>query len=400
MTELIRQWRERAVDWLANHPMSVPGRLAALRYGIPSPFRHVSVVRAPAGFDCRLIVAPTNYAGQARAWCDALEKNMPGVAARNYAVEAGAFAFAADVVVPLAAYHNSRRWQRDQRSAARGFTHMLVESFRPPFGRLDRRDFERQIRSLQPGVEVALMCHGSDVRRPSLNRARTPLSPYRADDPATSRLERLALRNLKVIETLNLPVFVSTPDLLVDVPGAVWCPVVIDSRHWDRPRPPWVGRLRVAHAPSKAHMKGSAQIEPILLRLAEEGVIDYTPVRGVPHGAVPDVFAAADVVVDQFSVGSYGVAACEAMAAGCVVVSHVTQQVRDVVARETARPLPIVEAGPATLAAILRRLAASDDERAQLVQAGREFVGEVHDGRRSAGVLSDWMLPATRKIYS
>jgi hypothetical protein len=383
-------WRERAIDWIADHPMSVPGRLAARRFGRPPRDAALDVVAAPDS-ERSLLIAPANFAGQAHAWCRSVERADPTVAARNYAVETGAFVFPADAVVTRAAFHNSRTWQAAQERVAEGFSHMIVESFIPPFGRRHGRDFERQLDALRPGVELALMCHGTDIRRPSLSRQRTPLSPFHEDSHAARRLEVLVDRHLALIDRLALPVFVSTPDLLQDVPEATWCPVVVDPGRWTMERPDRTGRLRVMHAPSKASAKGTSVIEPVLTRLADEGVIDYRPLRGVPHSDMPAMLARADVVVDQLSVGSYGVAACEAMAAGCVVVSHVTPQVRAIVEARTGEALPIIEGDRDSLEGAIRALADDSGAVAEAAGRGRPFVERVHSGVRSAGEILRWM---------
>ena len=109
---------------------------------------------------------------------------------------------------------------------------------------------------------------------------------------------------------------------------------------------------------------------------------------------MPAAFAGADVLLDQFRAGSYGVAACEAMAAGCIVVGQVSAQTRDVVRERTGLVLPIVEASPDTLEHILRELAGRDDLDTPRA-ASVAFVREVHDGRASARALIDgWLSPS------
>ena len=383
MTGLAPQWRELAVDWVVDHPMSLAGRVAALRYGVPrGPLPPIVTADDKAK---RALVAPANYAGQARAWCGALRASGPDVSAQNYAVSSP-YGFDADAVIPPAVFYNSRRWQHAQLDAARGFTHFLAESFIPPFGRLLGRDAERQFAALGPDVDLAYMCHGSDVRRPSLNRERTPQSPF-TDARISRRLEVLALRNLHILARSDRPVFVSTPDLLDDVPRARWCPVVVDTAAWARQRPPRSGAPRVVHVPSKAAAKGTVHIEPVLHRLAARGIIEYTPLRGVPHDRMPETLASADIVVDQLSVGSYGVAACEAMAAGCVVIGHATARVRSIVQEQSGLALPLAEADASTLESVILRLAADAGERSEQVERGRQYVTAVHGGARSAQIL-------------
>src|SRR5690606_40172359 len=110
---------------------------------------------------------------------------------------------------------------------------------------------------------------------------------------------------------------VSTPDLLLDAPRAVWLPVVVDPQRW-RSENPVLTRARpvVVHVPSNPWLKGSDVVDAELTRLAERGVVDYRRVSGIASAEMPAVLAEADIVVDQLRMGLYGVAACEAMAGG------------------------------------------------------------------------------------
>lgn len=378
-----------AIDAIADAPMSPAGRLAAKRMGKPLPPGTVSATR----FDDRprrVLITPVNYSGQATEWARALEASDPGISARSAAVDVpGGFSFAADLVVPVATYHNDPDWQRRQFRAALGATHVLIEAEEPPFGRLLGRSAEAQAQALQArGIEVAFLAHGTDVRLPSRHRVASPWSHY--DDPAiyAPRLEAVAARNIAMLERSGRPLFVSTPDLLADLPQAQWCPVVVDPQRWHAERTTrGDGPLRVAHAPSVGAVKGTELILPVLQRLQDEGVIELELVQGVPSSAMPAVFAHADVVIDQLRIGSYGVAACEAMAAGCIVAGHVSQEIRELIAARTGLELPIVEATPDTIESVLRELA--DADRAGSHERGREFVRAVHEGRRSAAVLRE-----------
>ncbi len=395
------RWINGIIEWVADHPMSIPGRFAALRLGRPP--RDVTV--AVTEFDdrpTRVLIAPVNYSAQATEWARALEQRSDAVSARSMAVHVpGGFDFAVDTEIPVPTYHNDPRWQERQFAAvARDATHVLVEAQEPPFGRLMGRDVERQVTALlENGVDVAFMCHGTDIRLPSRHLTRTEWSMFSDPSVSIDRQEKLAARNRALLDRLGRPVFVSTPDLLVDVPSALWCPVVVDVARWQRP----TGRVelrggpvRVAHAPSSSVVKGTAQIMPTLTRLHEEGVIELTLVRNTPTAMMPAVFQEAEVVVDQFRIGSYGVAACEAMAAGCVVLGHVIEDVRQHVEQVTGLPLPIVEATPASLDERLRALAADAEQRAAIAERGAEFVRSVHDGRFSSAVLDEQWLHLAR----
>ena len=90
-------------------------------------------------------------------------------------------------------------------------------------------------------------------------------------------------------------------------------------------------------------------------------------------------------MLDQFAIGTYGVLAAEAMAAGRVVVSHVPDQVRRMHGDEP----PIVEATPDDLETVVRRLLTDRDAARDVARKGVPYVRELHDGRFSAAVLRD-----------
>ncbi len=380
---------------IALIPDSVQMRLRPQLFGfgpadIPAP------IEPPRG-STRLLIAPVNFAGQGFEWARAAEL-IPEVGARSMAyVAAGAFAFPADYTVPTPVFVRSRDWQRRQvRAVTRGFTHVIIEAERPIFGQRYGEDVQREVGALRAaGVRVAMLCHGSDIRLPSRHRAHEPDSPFVEGGYAeTARLEEQAARHRELLDGLGAPVFVSTPDLLLDVPTATWLPVVVGERWRDLPSAPPLEQdvPLVVHIPSRAGLKGSDLIEATMRALDAEGVVRYERHEGIPADRMPELYGRADIVLDQFSLGIYGVATCEALAAGRVVVSHVGDQVREHVLTATGRELPVVEARAADLDRVLREIVADRARFRDVAAAGPEFVREVHDGRRSASVLADAFL--------
>lgn len=396
-------WANSLIDAIADAPMSIIGRLAARRLGTPAPRGSVPAT----SFEdrpVRVLIAPVNYSGQGRAWAAALEASSTEISARNMAMDVpGGFSFEADLIVPVATFHRDLDWQRRQFEAALHATHVLIEAEEPPFGRMLGRSVEAQVEALASGgVDVAYLAHGTDVRVPSRDLRDNPWSHYADPEIYTPRDETLSTRNIALLRRSGRPVFVSTPDLLLDVPEAIWCPVVVDPQRWE-PRIPRAERsadapLRVAHAPSVSTIKGTHLILPALRALEAEGVIELQLITGVPSAEMPAIFAGADIVIDQMRIGSYGVAACEAMAAGCVVVGHVSSRVREIVRMHTATSLPIVEATVDTIEHVLRDLASSDLRtlRAQ----SREYVREEHDGRRAASALRSHWIDLDRRPHT
>ncbi len=394
---LVQLARRAAGYALAALPDSVLGRVLPAAYR----FDGGDLTEPPAlDGDRRLIVAPLNYAGQAYEWCRAIERADARTAAQNAMIRTRSdFRHAADYVVPVAAYAASGRWHRrwSDHVLARA-THVIVEGQKQPLGSILTQTTEQQVSRLQAaGIRVAMLCHGSDIRLPSRHAAHEADSPF--SDPlqeATRRLERAAAANAALLERLGLPVFVSTPDLLIDVPGASWLPVVIQPEQWQTDTVPFEReRPVVVHAPSTGWLKGSELIDATMMRLHDEGIVEYRRLRGVPHAAMPEAYRSADIVLDQFRIGGYGVAAVEALAAGRLVIGWVTEQVRGSVLDSTGRELPIVGARATELEESIRRLLADRDAARARAAAGPAFVRAVHDGALSARLLEPFLAASS-----
>lgn len=364
---------------------------------VPAP------VPVPPGRD-RVLIAPMNYAGQGAAWARAITEHIPDAGAVNLTIEfPGDLNFPTDRSVPYLVNRYSRVWQTQEIAhVAAHFTHLLVEAEAPIFGvRFRTRPESERVHFESRGLSVAYMSHGSDLRSPRRHMASTRFSPFFDDDVYVDRVQRRVDRNIAFLEASGAPVFVSTPDLIDDYPRALWVPVVVDVEEWSATRAEHdPARTEsdlplVLHTPSRLAVKGSHLIRGAVTRMAEQGAIRYSEVSGVPSSEIRTQVARADIVLDQFRLGSYGVAACEAMAAGKVVIGHVTPDVRARVREHTGLDLPIVEATPDTLDTVLAELVRSPSQLASAALAGERFVREVHDGRLSASVLErNWIRKA------
>ncbi|HWD82981.1 MAG TPA: glycosyltransferase [Kribbella sp.] len=345
--------------------------------------------------DVRLLVGPANFAGQGTRWARAFEQRVPRAKATSFAFFRGVLDYPVDYGVPARTYRRNHRWRLNfYNHVVRNYTHVLLEAARPVFGPLHGPDGSFEIpHLLTKGLQVGLIAHGSDVRVPSRHAESEPWSPFPdLEEETVELLERNATRAVELFTSYPGSVYVSTPDLLDYVPNATWCPVIVDVDIW-RSDAPVLEHAKpvVAHAPSKSAMKGSELIDPIMRRLAEQGLITYRRVEGVDPADMPAVYRDADIVLDQFRIGSYGVAACEAMAAGRIVVGHIAQHVRDRVAADTGVELPIVDATPDTVERVVRDLIANRQRGREIAARGPAYVEKVHDGRWSADTLATFV---------
>lgn len=342
-----------------------------------------------------LVIAPTNYAGQGFLWARALRERTGASAVSIAVAMPGDFAHEVDSRVPQGVYAASTAWSRSLRAAlAARASHVLVEAGRRPFGSVLTESLDDQVRwMLERGLTVGYLAHGSDLRLPSRHAARFADSPFLHGLAAErERWERIVSDNLALIERHALPTLVSTPDLLLDAPDAEWLPVVVDPGAWSTEERVLGRRVPVVvHAPSRGVVKGSELVDEALAPLIEEGLIDYRRISGVPHRQMPSLYREADIVLDQFRIGDYGVAACEALAGGRLVISSVSRESRAAVRAATGSDLPIVEAPAGELDRVLREVLAERERFRSVAQAGPAFVEALHDGRRSVAVLERFL---------
>ncbi|WP_133192836.1 glycosyltransferase [Microbacterium sp. TPD7012] len=354
---------------------------------VPPPPPHPDLTRPH-----RVLIGPVNYAGQGYRWSRAMEESGD-VSAKNFVhAENNVLQYPADYVVPWRTSEHSRAWQRAMvETIAQEYTHVLVEACVPVLGGMFSGDLRRQVALMQRGgARVGIIGHGTDVRLPSTHVQSTPWSHFVDSDEwvAAEKVETVVAENLRVIRELGLPTFVSTAGLLIDIPDAHFLGVVIDPDRWVNDEPVLQrDRLKVVHAPTNPHVKGTPLIVPAAQRLHDEGLIEFVQLERTPNEEMPAVLASADVVLDQFRVGDYGVAACETMAAGRLVLAHVTDQVRQEVERHASMPLPVVEATPDDIEAVLRDIVARREHYRAIAASGPAFVRRLHDGAFSREVL-------------
>jgi glycosyltransferase involved in cell wall biosynthesis len=336
-------------------------------------------------------IGPANMAGQAYAWGRAVERNLSTVDVEVFAVRKPGLNFPNDVMIEASDYADSARWQMQWAQHVRTtMTHVLMEAGRPVLGRLNGTTFAADVESLRrAGLGVGLIFHGSEIRDPRRHAQLYPWSPFRDPrDALTARLQQQVEGLAPTVAAFDGPKFYSTPDLLDDIPDGIWLPVVVDLDVWvPGEEPLHRERPLVVHAPSRQALKGTALIEPVLETLVERGVIDYQRIEGTAYEDMPALIRSADIVLDHFGIGNYGVVTCEAMASGRVAISHIHDRVRG----RVPDPIPTIEATPDTLAAVIEKALDDRDAAREIAAQGPAFVRRWHDGRRSAEALMPFL---------
>ncbi|MEU4477489.1 glycosyltransferase [Micromonospora sp. NPDC023966] len=377
-----RAWG-RAVDEADRTDEAPP--VAPVEAGTPGPWRALG--SAPV----RLGLGTANYAGQLSALAAAISAARPDVGIELVVAKPPAtFRHPADLYLHFPAEHQLDVQLDRIRRVLGGYTHLIVDAFRPVLGRVNGDDIAADLPALRRArIKVALLAHGSEIRHPGAHLERHAESAFRdAPDDLRERLTTVAEQNRRTAEESGLPLFVTTPDLLDDVPFATWAPLVVDVDGWACDRPVLErSRPVVLHAPSNRWTKGTDRLLPALQELHDRRIIELRLVEGLPYTEMRRYVQDADIVVDQLVIGSYGTFSCEGMAAGKVVVAYLSEGAHRAVG---VRP-PIANATPTTLVKTMESLLDDRPAAIALAAEGPRYVRENHDGRRTAEVFDAFL---------
>lgn len=349
----------------------------------------------------KIFVGPANYAGQADALAIALRQAGHHATSAGLLSPRGRTAFNSDLSVGPIRWGLDPAWKRKARRFLRDEMDAVVLDGGLPWahgratinhrGRLafGRGGLAPELEWLQhAGVTASLLFHGTEIRDPQRHADTEPLSPYRTmDRRLRSRAQRMSASLREVATQTGAPAFVTTPDLLLDLPGSTWVPLAVPHSPWSLAAAPTFTRPRVVHAPSNQVFSGTSDIDAVLRRLDAEGVISYTVASGLSRQAMIELVTGADIVVDKVSIGSYGVTAVEAMHAGRVVVGHANQATRQLVRDHTDAELPIVDATPDTIEHVIREIIAEPERSMEISTRGTAFARRWHAGQASVDVL-------------
>lgn len=389
MASAIRSALKKAVPYL---PSGIRNRVVSEEWSWSASderqFAH------PQGSGKSLFVGVQNSVAQGYLWTQALQKHK-GIEAMNLqAGVPGKTMAPASVTVPLRVMQHSPAWaKRQTRALLEDFSHVLFESAKPVMGVSYGGDVSSEIEALlNAGKKVGFLSYGSDVRSPRVHREIEPYSPFFSDlDGYTEALQKNTDRVHRVLDRFQLTEFMTTPDMLRHRSNAIWLPTLINEEIWNSGPVETEIRKRplVVHIPSNPPLKGTAVIRPVLSALAEKKVIDYREISGIPSAEMPAVIGDADIVIDQVSIGQYGVASLEAMSLGKLVVSQVGQMTRDYVKQLTGYDVPVIEANADTLSSVIEEIVSAPEEFEYRREAGREYIREIHSGVRTAEILSE-----------
>ncbi len=346
-----------------------------------------------------ILLGATNSAGQANSWAHALRNSGRGAESLQIVKDQANSWFHADRTIQRDEWKKLEFRKQLFKEITSSNTSVLLESLRPIFALNRPSLFTAQeglndlIDLWRAGLKVAVVFHGSDIRDQLHHAKMDEFSPYRNPiDPAKFEAVRVRADHTRLIaRKLNrhrIKHFVTTPDLLHELPDATWLPAVIDLAKFETTSEikNSSGPLKVLFLPSNGWLKSENLVIPVLEKLTKEGVIKLVATGPVSNSEMPALIESADVVIDRFD-GVVGVTSIEAMAANRLVIANIAPWIYD---RTEVTP-PVIHSTPATLEEKLREIASANFNHQQIIEAGYQYVCKWHDGRESAIRLNHWL---------
>ena len=139
------------------------------------------------------------------------------------------------------------------------------------------------------------------------------------------------------------------------------------------------------HSPTNKAAKGTKYILEAFEKLKRRYKdVELLLVEGVPHSKVRELYAQADVAIDQLLCGWYGGVAVEMMALGKPVVCYIREEDLKFIPSQMKDDLPLVNANPNTIYEVLSRLVEQQDQLHLIGERSRAYVERWHDPMKIA----------------
>ena len=131
----------------------------------------------------------------------------------------------------------------------------------------------------------------------------------------------------------------------------------------------------VVHSPSAPTAKGTKHVLAAIDSLKKRYDFEFMLIQNVPHSEALELMSKADIFLDQFVLGLYGMAALEAMSFGKPVICYMKPSLLC----EFPPDIPVIDANPSNLVEKLEMLIINGNLRYQVGQDSRKYVEKYHN---------------------
>jgi glycosyltransferase involved in cell wall biosynthesis len=135
-------------------------------------------------------------------------------------------------------------------------------------------------------------------------------------------------------------------------------------------------KLKIVHAPSHYHVKGTRYINKVMSDLQKKySNIEYILLSGVSKDSVYELISESDLIIDQMLVGFYGLLSIEAMALSKPVVCYIREDIWNSISKYC----PIINANPDNLMVTLESIFTNPALLEELGEKSFTYVKKYHD---------------------
>lgn len=243
------------------------------------------------------------------------------------------------------------------------------------------------------GKGIAVTFQGDDARQGEFCRAHFPIHAVDEVEPGYYSAESDAHKRYRIAQIARYAdrIYALNPDLLHVLPTrAEFLPYAsVDLTAWQPVVDPGNVVPVVLHAPSHRGVKGTRFVLDAVRRLEAEGVsFKFVLVEGLANAEARQIYAKADLLIDQLLIGWYGGLALELMALGKPVICYLREADLRFTPAAMRAELPILNATPESLYAVLKTwLTVRRGDLPEVGRRSRAYAEHWHDPRRIASRL-------------
>lgn len=137
-------------------------------------------------------------------------------------------------------------------------------------------------------------------------------------------------------------------------------------------------RIKILHAPSNAHYKGTKYVREAISKLANDHRnFEYIEKQGLHIDNLHKLISSCDLIIDQMLVGYYGLLSVESMALGKPVVVYMRPDIWEMEKEYS----PVFNANPDNLLEVLSNICKDPYQLEQKGIASRAYVEKFHDAK-------------------
>lgn len=133
--------------------------------------------------------------------------------------------------------------------------------------------------------------------------------------------------------------------------------------------------IKLIHTPSAKGAKGTKFVRKAVDNLKSRYNIEYIEIHNKEHSEAVNAIMQADILLDQFVLGSYGIACCEALAMGKPVLCYLMDPIVNLLPRDC----PIINANPNNLQAVLENIIINPKTIYEIGVKSRQYAEKYHD---------------------